>query len=102
MPNRRSFISKMGLLSASALTANLFQPAWSRDLRSALKDVAAVSPADLASDEDFWYYIQQSYTISPNFINLNCCVVDHFLLSIRNDQIINVERQTTSKGHSET
>ena len=71
MSNRRSFLNKIGLLSASALAANLFQPAWSRNLNNALKDAALVPPTALASDEDFWYFIQQSYTISPNFINLN-------------------------------
>ena len=71
MSNRRSFLNKAGLLSASALTAGLFQPAWSRDLQSALKNAAAVPPAGLATDEEFWYYVQQSYTISSNFINLN-------------------------------
>ncbi len=71
MSNRRSFLHKMGLLSASAITAGLLQPAWSRDLQAALKNAESVSPADLALDEDFWRYVQQSYTIAPNFINLN-------------------------------
>ena len=71
MSNRRSFLNKVGLLSASALTAGLFQPAWSRDLQSVLKNAETVLPADLATDEEFWYYVQQSYTIAPNFINLN-------------------------------
>lgn len=71
MSDRRSFLNKMSLLSASAITANLFQPAWSRNLKSALKDVANVPPSDLASDDEFWYYVQQSYTLSSNFINLN-------------------------------
>ncbi len=71
MSNRRSFIRKAGLLSASAMAANLFQPAWSRDLQAAIKDASSTLPSDLASDEDFWYYVQQSYTIAPNFINLN-------------------------------
>ena len=71
MPNRRSFLNKMSLLSASAIAANLFQPAWSRNLNAALKDVANVAPSELATDEEFWYYVQQSYTISSNFINLN-------------------------------
>lgn len=71
MSDRRSFLNKMSVLSASALTASLFQPAWSRNLKSALKDVANVPPSDLASDDEFWYYVQQSYTISSNFINLN-------------------------------
>jgi selenocysteine lyase/cysteine desulfurase len=29
------------------------------------------SPADCASDEEFWYYIQQAYTVSANIVNLN-------------------------------
>ena len=28
-------------------------------------------PGQLAGDEDFWYYVQQSYTVSPFLINLN-------------------------------
>lgn len=71
MSNRRSFINKLGLLSCAALTANLFQPAWSRDLQSALQSASSIPPTDLASDEDFWHFVQQSYTIAPNFINLN-------------------------------
>jgi len=71
MSNRRSFLNKVGILSASALTANLIQPAWSRNLQSALKNAAAIPPSDLATDEEFWHYVQQSYTIAPNFINLN-------------------------------
>ncbi len=71
MSSRRSFINKAGLLTASALTANLLQQAWGRDLQSALKNAEAVPPSQLATDEEFWYYVQQSYTIAPNFINLN-------------------------------
>jgi selenocysteine lyase/cysteine desulfurase len=71
MSNRRSFIGKMGLASAAAVAGNVFQPAWSRNLKSALSNVADVNPAHLATDDEFWYYVQQSYTISSNFINLN-------------------------------
>ncbi|MEO7307687.1 MAG: aminotransferase class V-fold PLP-dependent enzyme [Ferruginibacter sp.] len=71
MNDRRSFLHKMGLLSASAIAANFLQPAWSHDLQAALKSSASITPSDLATDEDFWYYVQQAYTIAPNFINLN-------------------------------
>ena len=71
MDNRRSFLSKMGILSATAMTANLLQPAWGRNLESALNKAVNIPASELASDEDFWYYIQQSYTIAPDFINLN-------------------------------
>jgi selenocysteine lyase/cysteine desulfurase len=71
MNNRRSFIGKIGLASAAAVAANIFQPVWSRNLKSALNNVEGVNPADVATDDEFWYYVQQSYTISSNFINLN-------------------------------
>lgn len=71
MSDRRSFLHKAGMLSASAIAANLLQPAWSRNLQAALKNAAAIPPSELADDEDFWHYVQQSYTIAPNFINLN-------------------------------
>ncbi|MBL7725787.1 MAG: aminotransferase class V-fold PLP-dependent enzyme [Chitinophagaceae bacterium] len=69
--NRRRFLRKAGLFSATALFSSLAQPAWSRNLESALRDAEGVSPDDLASEEDFWYYIQQSFTVSPGLINLN-------------------------------
>ena len=71
MNQRRKFIQKAGLLSASAMAANFFQPAWSRNLNAALKNAENILPSDLATEEEFWYYVQQSYTIAPNFINLN-------------------------------
>lgn len=69
--NRRNFLQKAGTVSAAAFTSSLFQPAWSRNLEKALSRAAAVPPDALASDEDFWYYIQQSFTVSPSIINLN-------------------------------
>ena len=69
--NRRSFLQKAGLGTASAFLASLTQPAWSRNLQSVLKDAERVSAGDLASEEDFWYYIQQSFATHPTVINLN-------------------------------
>ena len=69
--NRRNFLQKAGLASATAIASSLFQPAWSRNLERALNRATAVSPETLASDEDFWYFVQQSFTVSPSIINLN-------------------------------
>ena len=71
MENRRSFFNKLGLFSAGSVLSSLTMPAWSRNLHRAMEDRKSVSPDELASDEDFWYYIQQSYTVSPSIINLN-------------------------------
>ncbi|HSC37467.1 MAG TPA: aminotransferase class V-fold PLP-dependent enzyme [Chitinophagaceae bacterium] len=68
---RRSFIRQAGAFSATALLASLTQPAWSRNLQKALEQASGVAPDTLAGDEDFWYYVQQSYTVSPSLINLN-------------------------------
>jgi selenocysteine lyase/cysteine desulfurase len=69
--NRRRFISRVGIFSASALLATIAKPGWSRNLETALRDAEGVSPDELATEEDFWYYIQQSFTVSPGIINLN-------------------------------
>lgn len=67
MSDRRSFIQKFGLISA----ATIGSMAWAKNLHAALRDAESADPRALASDEDFWYYVQQSYTIAPDFINLN-------------------------------
>lgn len=69
--NRRSFIDVMGKFSATAFLTTLTRPAWSRNLDRALMEAEQRSPQQLAGDEDFWYYVQQSFTVSPELINLN-------------------------------
>jgi len=69
--NRRNFLQKVGALSATAFLSSLTQPAWSRNLHKALYDAEGISAGDLAGEEDFWYYIQQAFTVSPGIINLN-------------------------------
>jgi selenocysteine lyase/cysteine desulfurase len=69
--NRRQFLQKTGIASAGALTSSILQPVWSRNLEKAIQKAEWLSPDQLASDEEFWYYIQQSFTVSPSLINLN-------------------------------
>ncbi len=69
--SRRNFLNTFGGFSATALLSSISQTGWSRDLNIALIAVDHKSPEELAGDEDFWYYIQQSYTVSPSLINLN-------------------------------
>ncbi len=38
---------------------------------NALEKVAYRSPEDCATEEDFWYYVQQAYTVSATVTNLN-------------------------------
>jgi selenocysteine lyase/cysteine desulfurase len=69
--NRRRFLQKAGAFSAFTILSSFTKPLWARNLNAALKNAEGVSPEDLATEEDFWYYIQQSFTVSPYLINLN-------------------------------
>ncbi|MBC7830135.1 MAG: aminotransferase class V-fold PLP-dependent enzyme [Chitinophagaceae bacterium] len=69
--NRRNFLNAFGTFSATALFSSMAQPVWSRNLANALVAVKECKPEELAGDEDFWYYVQQSYTVSSSLINLN-------------------------------
>ena len=69
--NRRNFLNKLGVFSATGFMTSITKPSWSRDFDKALLSAKDKTPQQLAGDEDFWYYIQQSYTVSPSLINLN-------------------------------
>lgn len=69
--NRRKFLQRAGVFSATAFLSTIVKPAWSKNLEKAIRSIENTSPDDLASDEDFWYYIQQSFTVSSSIINLN-------------------------------
>ncbi len=69
--NRRKFLKGVGVFSGTAFLSSLAGAAWSKNLQQALNEAQKFSPDELATEEDFWYYIQQSFTVSPYLINLN-------------------------------
>ncbi|HEU4470610.1 MAG TPA: aminotransferase class V-fold PLP-dependent enzyme [Flavisolibacter sp.] len=69
--NRRSFLQKTGAFSAAAFFTSIAKPSWARGLQKALDGAAGMSPGDLATEEEFWFYIQQSFTVSAGIVNLN-------------------------------
>jgi selenocysteine lyase/cysteine desulfurase len=69
--HRRGFLKKIGTFSATAVLSSIAKPMWARNFEAALRNAEGVPAADLASEEDFWYYIQQAFTVSPYLINLN-------------------------------
>jgi selenocysteine lyase/cysteine desulfurase len=68
---RRNFLQKVAAFSSATIFSSITQPAWSRSLEKALSDANGISADDLATEEEFWYYIQQAFTVSPSIINLN-------------------------------
>ena len=53
--NRRRFLQRAGAFSAASLFSSLTQPAWSRNLQTALQERKKYLSSDLAGEEDFWY-----------------------------------------------
>ncbi len=68
MLNRRSFlrscVAGAGVLAAAG--DGIFER-----ILAAERDAAGSSPEQLASNEDFWFFIQQAFTEDRNIINLN-------------------------------
>ncbi len=71
MPGRRKFLQQMGLGAGAALISNHLKAGWYSNLQSTLQKYAHFGAAELAKEEDFWYYIQQAYTQGSGLINLN-------------------------------
>jgi selenocysteine lyase/cysteine desulfurase len=69
--NRRFFLQKARNFSAAVFISSLAKPAWSRNLKKAVQQAQHLTVDEVTSDEDFWYFIQQAFTVSPSIINLN-------------------------------
>jgi selenocysteine lyase/cysteine desulfurase len=68
--DRRLFLKQLGAgLGAVSLGTALFPEVASGKENSEL--IFPDRPPAGATDEDFWAWVQQSYTVSPNIINLN-------------------------------
>lgn len=68
--NRRNFLQKAGFLTASTLLYST-TASWSKNLDKAIGKAMNLSAEKLASDESFWYYVQQAFTSSTGVIDLN-------------------------------
>jgi selenocysteine lyase/cysteine desulfurase len=69
--DRRQFLAKMGkgmglMAFASSYVATLFD-----EVQAATKRIAHLSPDQVANDEDFWFEIQQAFSVTRGIINLN-------------------------------
>ncbi|HEV7347512.1 aminotransferase class V-fold PLP-dependent enzyme [Telluribacter sp.] len=72
MTSRRSFFRQMGSATAGTLALPAFlEQAYAGELASHTKQIAGLSPTEAARDEDFWAWIKNEYTVSPNVLNFN-------------------------------
>jgi isopenicillin-N epimerase len=71
MNNRRDFLLNAGkTLGLAAAVVPAIQ-ALVADLHAATERVAAMTPAEAAADEDFWFNVQQAFSNGRGIVNLN-------------------------------
>ncbi len=69
--DRRSFLSSAGKgLGLAALSSGTIGALLS-DIHAAATRIAHLTPEQAATDEDFWFEIQQAFTVTRGIINLN-------------------------------
>lgn len=71
MQNRRNFLHRLAGTTGLAVFSPFINSVQGETLMKAIERNAHRSASDIATDEDFWYLIQQAYTVSPNILNLN-------------------------------
>lgn len=69
--NRRNFLRKAVAASGAMALTGLFNNSYSRGLNQALEKMGHIPPEKLASEEEFWYWVKNSFSASPNIINMN-------------------------------
>lgn len=70
MTDRRAFIRNIGGLAGGIPLLSLAQPLIA-GIPGLDNTMNLLTPPENGSDEDFWGWVRESYTMSPNIINLN-------------------------------
>jgi len=62
--DRRQFLSAIGKSTGLMALASTSVAALFKDVEAATERIAHLSPDQVASDEDFWFEIQQAFTVT--------------------------------------
>ncbi len=72
MPQRRKFFKQAVGLAGAFTTASCLSPIFAKEEAFFHKlSSLSTAPSGAAQNEDFWSWVQQAYSASPNVINLN-------------------------------
>ena len=70
MSSRKEFLSKIGSGAAALTLGTFFNPQNTKHILDELSKFDG-SPTALATNESFWYRVQQAFTVDRSLINLN-------------------------------
>ncbi|MEW5797467.1 MAG: aminotransferase class V-fold PLP-dependent enzyme [Bacteroidota bacterium] len=69
--DRRTFISNIGKGLGLATLSSAYLTGIYNEMTAMTKKIDHLTPDEAAKDEDFWFHIQQSFSVSRSMINLN-------------------------------
>ncbi len=69
--DRRDFFLKSVAGTAGLTFLSSIDKVYAAELENQVNRISHLSPITAAADEDFWSWVRESFTISPNIINLN-------------------------------
>ncbi len=71
MSNRRNFIKKVTATAGALSLSEFINPLFAEEMKSQAERVSKLSLEESVTDEDFWGWVRESYSISSTIINLN-------------------------------
>ncbi len=84
--NRRKFIKNAGSLLAGPMLLPVFETLPANDVTKLLDRNKHLSAAALAKNEDFWYQISKSYTLTSEYLNL-----ENGYYSLMSNEVLNAQ-----------
>jgi selenocysteine lyase/cysteine desulfurase len=71
MSDRRTFLRRLGIGAGTLPFLQFADPTFAHASRERHFRTGDALPAATGADEDFWGWVRESYTVSPNILNLN-------------------------------
>lgn len=71
MSSRRNFIKQAACLTGAIPFLELTNPVFAKEFQKRAEKNLLLSPDAASTDEDFWGWIKEQYTVSPNLLYLN-------------------------------
>src|SRR5437868_6084041 len=69
--DRRDFFLRSVAGTAGLTFLSSIDKVYAAELENQVSRISNLSPVAAAADEDFWSWVRESFTVSPNIINLN-------------------------------
>lgn len=71
MPSRRKFLSQLTAATGAFTFFPLTNKAFANEAEYRFQNFHSLTYVDAMKDEDFWGWIKEQFTVSPNLLNLN-------------------------------